>query len=384
MYTQYYKELSPEVRTCQQIACSSCVSAFPIASSDSPAVAQGRRLKFFFAGDSLLHEPVYKDAENEDGAFDFGRQLDSLLDIVKDYDLAYYNQETILGGKELGLSGYPRFNSPQEFGEYMVSKGFNLVSTANNHCFDLGIAGINASSAFWSRFDQVLVAGTYATEEESRLIPSFTVKGVRVALMAYTYGTNNTEPKNDWQVNIYLGHEEEMLARVRQASEENDVVIVAMHWGLEYTHEVHEEQRKLARRLAKAGATIIIGSHSHVVAPFEWIDGVPVFYSMGNLISSQIGIDRRTGLIGSLVIDVDNDGKAVVSDARTEMIFVQYKGDESILCNDIRVISYDMVSDAVLPEAGYLQEEYMRIVKSLDDRISFGLRDKKQPGFPGA
>ena len=66
------------------------------------------------------------------------------------------------------------------------------------------------------------------------------------------------------------------------------------------------------------------------------------------------------------------------------MIFVQYKGDESILCNDIRVISYDMVSDAVLPEAGYLQEEYMRIVKSLDDRISFGLRDKKQPGFPGA
>ena len=97
------------------------------------------------------------------------------------------------------------------------------------------------------------------------------------------------EPEHDWQVNIYLGHEEEMLKRVRQASEENDVVIVAMHWGLEYTHEVHEEQRKLARRLAKAGATIIVGSHSHVVAPFEWIDGVPVFYSMGNLISSQIG-----------------------------------------------------------------------------------------------
>ena len=379
MCTRYYMELSPERRTCQQITCSSCVSAFPAASSESLAVAQGRRLKFFFAGDSLLHEPVYKDAENEDGAFDFGRQLDSLLDIVKDYDLAYYNQETILGGKGLGLSGYPRFNSPQEFGEYMVSKGFNLVSTANNHCLDRGIAGINASSAFWSRFDQVLVAGTYATEEESRLIPSFTVKGMRVALMAYTYGTNVIEPKHDWQVNIYLGHEEEMLGRVRQASEENDVVIVAMHWGLEYTHEVHKEQRKLARRLAKAGATIIIGSHSHVVAPFEWIDGVPVFYSMGNLISSQTGIDRRTGLIGSLVIDVDNDGKAVVSDARAEMIFVQYKGDESVLCNDIRVISYDMVSDTVLPEAGNLQEEYMRIVKSLDDRISFGLRDKKRP-----
>ena len=157
------------------------------------------------------------------------------------------------------------------------------------------------------------------------------------------------------------------------------MVIVAMHWGLEYTHEVHEEQRKLARRLAKAGATIIVGSHSHVVAPFEWIDGVPVFYSMGNLISSQIGIDRRTGLIGSLVIDVDNEGKAFVSDARAELIFVQYKVDESILCNDIRVISYDMVSDAVLPEADNLQEEYMRIVKSLDDRISFGLRDKKRP-----
>lgn len=226
---------------------------------------KGVRLKFFFAGDSLLHESVFTDARQEDGTYDFGRQLDRLLAEVKAYDIAYYSQETILGGEELRLSGYPDFNSPQEFGSYMVSKGFNLVSTASNHCLDRGTAGIRASRAFWNRFDRVLTAGTNATEEESRSIPSLTVKGVKVALLSYTYGTNSIRPQYDWQVNCYPGHEEEMLERVKRASEENDVLIVAMHWGTEYSHQVNDEQKDLARKLAKAGATVIIGNHPHAV-----------------------------------------------------------------------------------------------------------------------
>ena len=91
------------------------------------------KISLFLTGDGLLHDSVYTDAENEDGTFDFGKQLDEVLNVVGNYDLAYYNQETLLGGTELGLSGYPTFNSPKEFGSYMVSKGFNLISTANNH-----------------------------------------------------------------------------------------------------------------------------------------------------------------------------------------------------------------------------------------------------------
>ena len=351
--------------------------------SPSSVEPQGARLKLFFAGDSLLHESVFMDARMENGTYDFGKQLDRLLAEVKEYDIAYYSQETILGGKELRLSGYPSFNSPQEFGRYMVSKGFNLVSTASNHCLDRGTAGIRASRAFWNRFDHVLTAGTNATEEEFRSIPSITVKGVKVALLSYTYGTNGVMPQYDWQVNYYPGHEDEMLERVKQASRENDVLIVAIHWGTEYSHQVNDEQRNLARKLAKAGATVIIGNHPHTVQPFEWIDGVPVFYAMGNLISSQIGCDRRTGLIGSLVIDINADGGVTVSDARVELTYVRYTGDESILRYDIEVIPYAELTDEDLPGHAEIEEHFRRIIKSLDNHVTFGLRDKTRPPEDG-
>ena len=337
----------------------------------------GTRLKFFFAGDSLLHESVFMDAKQENGTYDFSKQLDRLLAEVKAYDIAFYSQETILGGEELRLSGYPSFNGPQEFGSYMISKGFNLVSTASNHCLDRGTAGIRASKAFWNRFDQVITAGTNMTEEEYRSIPSLTVKGVKVALLSYTYGTNNIKPQYEWQVNCYPEHEDEMLERVKQASEENDVLIVSMHWGTEYSHQVNDEQKDLARKLAKAGATIIIGNHPHAIQPFEWIDGVPVFYAMGNLISSQIGYDRRTGLIGSLTIDIHADGRVTVSDARADLTYVMYTGDESILRYDIEVIPYADLTDKDLPGHNEIEEEFKRIIKSLDDNVTFGLRGKR-------
>ena len=344
--------------------------------SQPPEFAEkpGKHLDLFFAGDGLLHESVYVDAQGKDGTYDFGKQLDSLLDQVKGYDLAYYNQETILGGEELRLSGYPSFNSPQEFGTYMVSKGFNLVSTANNHCLDRGTAGINASRKLWNSFPKVIMAGTNSSKAEYIAIPSLTIKGVKVALLSYTYGTNGVKPQYDWQVNYYPGHEDEMLTKVRKARKENDVVIVAMHWGTEYSHEVNQEQKDLARKLARAGATIIIGNHPHAIQPFEWINGVPVFYAMGNLISSQIGYDRRTGMIGSLAIDIDPEGKTTVSDARLELIYVKYEGDETILRHDIEVLPYDELDDTILPGYQEIEEEFKEIITSLDDQVTFGLK----------
>jgi len=95
----------------------------------SPQTQDGEtRVSLFFTGDGLLHESVYMDAMNSDGSFDFAKQLDRITDIASKYDLQFYNQETILGGTDLGLSGYPVFNSPQEFGSYMVSKGSGPAS----------------------------------------------------------------------------------------------------------------------------------------------------------------------------------------------------------------------------------------------------------------
>src|SRR5574344_1508023 len=100
-------------------------------------------------GDSLIHGAVYKDALQSDGTYNFKGMIDDIKPIIQRYDLAYYNQETVLGGTELGLSSYPRFNSPYEVGDAMIDAGFNLVALANNHTLDRGETAIINSTNYW-------------------------------------------------------------------------------------------------------------------------------------------------------------------------------------------------------------------------------------------
>ena len=95
------------------------------------------KLSLVMVGDALLHSSLYRDGY-KNGKYDFTSQLEFIKPIIKNYDLAFYNQESILGGTEIGLSDYPTFNSPQEFGDAMIDAGFNLVSLANNHTLDRG------------------------------------------------------------------------------------------------------------------------------------------------------------------------------------------------------------------------------------------------------
>ncbi|MBR2830425.1 MAG: CapA family protein [Solobacterium sp.] len=120
--------------------------------------------KLFLTGDALIHGTVWMDADKGDGTYDFSGILENVGRLSEGYDLKYYNQETILGGTELGLHGYPRFNSPQEVGDAMVGMGFNLVSTANNHSLDKDEEGIRRSVEYWKRQEAehgVHMAGTY-------------------------------------------------------------------------------------------------------------------------------------------------------------------------------------------------------------------------------
>ena len=191
----------------------------PIENEDNEEeiLEEDNKVSFFFAGDAILHESVYVDAQNEDGTFNFDKQLHYIKDIVRKYDLAYYNQETILGGSDLGLSGYPTFNSPFEFGDYMVEAGFNLVSTANNHCLDRGTEGIINSHDFWKSKSGVLMQGTNISQEESDEIKSVEVKGIKFAFLSYTYGTNGISPEQAYQVNYYPNNDEEIIEKIKKA-----------------------------------------------------------------------------------------------------------------------------------------------------------------------
>lgn len=355
------------------------VSEKTASKSEEPATE--KKVRLFLTGDGLLHDSVYTDAENEDGSYDFGKQLDSVLNVVNDYDLAYYNQETILGGNTLGLSGYPTFNSPQEFGDYMYAKGFNLISTANNHCLDKGFAGVQSSREFWDSKENLLMSGTNITEEEYNVIPSMEVNGIKIAFLAYCENTNGINPDYEWEVNYFPGHEEELLAKISRAKEENDVVIVSMHWGTEYSHEVNETQFTLADEMTKAGADIVVGNHPHVIQPFQMVNGKPVFYAMGNLISTQLDQENLVGICAGVDITVDADGNVRTDNIKADFTYTTMEGTYPDLRYNVKVQPLKSVSDEILQsqecEKQYMTEQELyeastNILTSLDQSISVG------------
>ena len=305
-------------------------------------------------GDNLIHSSVYKDANrlaNYNG-YDFKPMYELIKPIVSKYDLAYYNQESILGGTELGLNDYPTFNSPQETGDAMIDAGFNLVSLATNHTMDSGEAAVLASRKYWdSKKDKVMAVGSYASMEDRNKEDIREVNDIKYTMLNYTYGTNGisvpsgkeylvnvwptdldlNDPERDTEYQDYKKTVKEDVDRVR---DKVDLLIVAMHWGVEYTHEPTEYEKDMAKYLASLGVDVIIGTHPHVIQPVTWIDDTLVIYSLGNFISAQyqnkatcLNYMCTTELMTSFKVTKTSKGdksSIKVSDVSNELLYNYY------------------------------------------------------------
>ncbi|MCR4951925.1 MAG: CapA family protein, partial [Solobacterium sp.] len=246
----------------EQTAAETPLPPTPVPSETPEPQPQVYTASLYMLGDALPQRMILKEAKTDTG-YDFSSQADGITNIAKNYDLAYYNQEVILGGDDLGFTIWPHMNAPRAFGEYMISKGFNLVSNANNHSLDKDLQGVLNSCAFWAEHPEVVTAGLNLSQEDREAVPVHEKNGITYAFTSWTYGMNMySQPKGrEYTVNCYRGHEQEMLNWVTRAKQLADVVIVAIHWGQEYHFEPNEEQKKLAQQLADAGADIIIGNH---------------------------------------------------------------------------------------------------------------------------
>lgn len=329
-------------------------------------------LSLVMVGDALYHTGTYKDGLQKDGTYNFDHQLSDIAPIIADYDLAYYNQETILGGTELGLSSYPCFNSPQEVGDAYIKAGFNLVSLANNHTMDRGEKAILKSIAYWRDKTGVMTAGSYDSESDHAKSHIGEKNGISYAFLAYTYGTNGIPvPKGkDFLVNLI--DKEAMKKDIEEVRDKVDVVLVSMHWGVEYTHTPTKEQRDLAKYLADLGVDVIIGSHPHVIQPIEHIGDTVVIYSLGNFISGQGDLMKRIGIISSLEIH------KVVEDNNTTITIDNVKGDLHYTYHtpkhtNYRVIPFYKLTDAELGQnVQKVKEQYEAIINKNDKSIIVG------------
>ncbi|MBR3357867.1 MAG: CapA family protein [Solobacterium sp.] len=338
---------------------------------------QEQKASIFLAGDALLHESVYTDAQQENGGFDFNSQLELLFQVARPYDLQYFNQESLIGGTELGLSGYPEFNSPKEFAEYMLANGFNLVSTANNHCLDKGEEGIvSALNWYYAKKGQMIMQGINGSQEEYDAIATGEVNGITYAFLSYCEQTNGREAPHPYTVNYYPGHEQEMLDKIKRADSMADVVIVAMYWGTETPHDVSEAQLTLADQMTEAGADIIVGNDTNALEPFRWVNGRPVFFAMGNLISTQVEAENRIGIIAGIDIvkRTKQDGTTEIAyeNVRADLAYTYAEGEYPELRTNIKVYPFSALNDELLPNYQELYEQYKAIITKLDTDIKIG------------
>ena len=326
------------------------------------------KVSMAMVGDALIHGTVYLTANryaNYNG-YDFKPMLKYTKELIQDYDLAYYNQETILGGKELGLSTYPLFNSPYEVGDAFIDAGFNLVSLATNHTLDKGERGILNSRAYVNKQENIVAAGSYSCNEERDKIIVSEKNGLTYAFLSYTTYTNGLiVPKGkEYLVNVY--DKEKVKKDVEAYKDKVDVIMVAMHWGTEYVSYPTTAQKEIANYLASLGVNLIIGTHPHVIEPIEYIDDTLVIYSLGNFVSSQVGVERLTGLMASLdIIKEEYHGETKITFDNIEGTLLYTDRNNGYI-----VYPYHKLTNNILNGYQTYYEKYKKIVTAYSDKVT--------------
>ena len=337
-------------------------------------------------GDLLVHDRLYNAMKTSDG-YNFKPALTYIKDIVKDYDIAYYNQETILGGEEIGLSSYPSFNSPYEVGDAMIDAGFNLVSLATNHTLDRGEKAITNSVNYWNKHPSVLAVGSYLSFEERDKVRIKEVNNITYTMLNYTYGTNGIKvPEGkEYLVNVwpctgnnlesdtkYQEYKEKVQEDIKRVRDKVDVLIVAMHWGVEYTHIPTNYQLDMASFLEEEGVDIIIGTHPHVVMPVTYINDTLVVYSLGNFLSAQeTNIDNNTtvGLMSGITITkkVDKDKTEIgLSNLTNELLYTYSKNNR-----DYKVIPFSNPDiKEYLEDYERIYNKYAKVITNMNDKVT--------------
>ena len=324
-----------------------------------------KELSMVMVGDCLIHRFVYTDAKNNDGTYSFSKMFTEVEDLIKGNDLAFYNQESNIGGKELGLSAYPRFNSPEEIGNDMVNLGFNLVSLANNHTMDKGEKGVINSVNFWKTKPGVYYTGqalSYEDREEN--IKILEKNGITYAFFAYTTVTNGLLPPSgkEYLTNIYS--EEKVKQDIDKVKGKVDFIIVSMHWGEEYTTYPNNSQKTIAKYLSSLGVNLVIGNHAHSIQPVEMIDNTLVFYALGNFIAAQDTKDKQTGAIAYVKVTKNLDGTISFSDIKADLIYTYFNGSRNF-----KIYPYTKLDNSLLNNYQTYYNKYKSVLTRYTDII---------------
>ena len=303
--------------------------------STEPQQEKTSQISLIMVGDILLHTPVEKAALQEDGSYKFDAIFTNLKEDIQAADLAIVNQEVILGGEELGISGYPAFNAPFTVGDALVEAGFDVVCHGTNHALDKGKKGVLNCLSYWKEsYPEIGVLGIHDSKESQDNIYIYEQDGMKVAVLNYTYGTNGIALPEDMPYAVDLLTEEKVIADIKKAEELADFTIVCPHWGTEYQLVQSKAQEKWAGIFVKHGVDLVLGTHPHVIQPISWVTDeesgheMLVYYSLGNFVNwtSESGTGIANRMVG---------GMAQITLERTESgeVHIAEYGVEPVVCH---------------------------------------------------
>lgn len=328
-------------------------------------------LTLFFIGDVMAHGPMTENAyrlhckahpgarKDDPASYDYSGFFRRLERPVAEADLAICNMEFPLAGYP--YTGYPCFSAPDTYADYLADLGFDVLLTANNHILDKGQAGLVRTVRACDALEasgRIRYTGISADEADdaSRYPLIIDLKGVRIALVNFTYGTN-TGPSARWPKVNRMQRDDIGKALQRAQEQEADYIIVLPHWGIEYRHRHSPEQEDLARWMVERGADLVIGTHPHVPQDIQYIDGTPVLYSLGNAVSNQQDPQCRLELAATVRILLHRNGSTTLDRPEVSFLWCAHPGK---------------VEDSytVLPVAGYLgRREAWRDPSDHDDLV---------------
>ena len=299
-----------------------------------PSTAQSSEVapeyKIIMVGDILLHTPVEGSCLQPDGGYDYDSLFYHTKEEISAADLALVNQEVIIGGADLGITGYPSFNADFSLCDSLAGAGFDIICHATNHAMDKGRKGLINCAKYWrENYPQITVLGIHDTADTSTSCGAEPVildlPDMKIAVLNYTYGTNGIQLPDDMPYAVDLLNEEQVAADIQRAEELADFTIVCPHWGTEYRLTSDASQEKWTKIFAENGADLILGTHPHVIEPIEWVTDeageheMLVYYSLGNFVNWTSGTgegvaNRMVGGMAEVTITKNDHGEVEIAD----------------------------------------------------------------------
>ncbi len=284
-------------------------------------------IHFAAMGDMLAHDTIIANAKSDDG-YDFTNFFANISPNYQDSDVVFCNQEGLSSGENYGISGYPSFNAPTKFANDLQSAGCNLINLANNHMGDKGTNAINATVNLWQSLKPLGFSGANLDSDMQNQVSYFEKNGIKVGFVSFA-DFNNNQATPAYAVNNY--HDEALVRKlINDARANADLVVVSMHWGVEDSNIVSADQETEVSLLSSLGVDVIIGTGPHVLQRVQVAnrdDGgkTIVFYSLGNMLSSQLLTKELIGGIAKFDVTRPDSGKVIISNLSFIPTYMHYE-----------------------------------------------------------